>query len=79
MVGVADEVGVVFHHHDGVPALDEPVEDGDERVDVLEMQTRRGLGKLIRLQAVEASVRRAASQDAPTDEADKARRGLIRP
>ena len=42
MVCVGDEVGVVLHDHDRVSALDETVKDRDQRVYVLQVQSRRG-------------------------------------
>ena len=42
MIGMRDEVGVVLHHQDGMSALDETVQDADQRVNVLQVESRRG-------------------------------------
>ena len=41
VVGVGDDVEVVLDDDDGVPLLDEPLEDVEELRDVLEVESRR--------------------------------------
>lgn len=42
-VGLPDDVEVVLDDHDGVAALDQGVEDAEQRVDVAEVEPRGGL------------------------------------